>query len=321
MAGSGRFEAGDGQSVVIAGGSKGLGRELALKVVAQGANVIILARGKEALEKTRDELLKVRKSDQQTVEARSVDLSDAAKVDAFAASLETLPTALFCVAGGTADEVGFFADISCEDMRACFDRNYFSAAFITHSILRRWIAQPPATGESRHIILTASTAAFVCLPGYSAYTPTKTATRALADTLRQELLLYRSQQEIRAHCAFPGTIYTDAFYEEQKRKPALCKELEGSDKNLGGLSTSVVADTLLAGLRRGNFFITMDMDTAILLNNMRGPSPRNIAVWDWILGFVGSLAWPFYRWQWDRATIQHGKSLQTPDGAKATKGQ
>jgi len=189
------------------------------------------------------------------------------------------------------------------------ERNYLSAAYITHALLKRWLAEPPLDSSLRHIVFTASTAALVSVPGYAAYAPTKAATRALADTLRQEVLLYQSQQDIRIHCTFPGTIYTESFWQEQAKKPALCKELEGSDKEGSGLSAKRVAEEIISGLKHGHFFITMDGETALLLNNMRGPSPRDSPVWDWLVGLLASLIWPIYRMKFDRKTIKYGKNL------------
>ena len=45
-----------GKRVVIAGGSRGIGRSIALAFAAAGAHVSICARGAQALEATRDEL-------------------------------------------------------------------------------------------------------------------------------------------------------------------------------------------------------------------------------------------------------------------------
>ncbi|EED14703.1 steroid dehydrogenase, putative [Talaromyces stipitatus ATCC 10500] len=294
-----------GQSVIIAGGSKGLGRELALQLADRGANVAILGRTPKALEETLQDLQQKIKGPDQKHSSTVLDLTDAAQVTNYIDSLPEPPSILFCVAGGTASEIGFFADIAAEDIRSCMERNYFAAAFIAHAVLKQWLARPPPFKQRRHIVFTASTAAFVGLPGYTAYTPTKTATRALADTLRQEVLLYRSQQDIRVHCSFPGTIYTDAFYEEQTRKPDLLKELEGSNKENSGLTAARAAELTIEGLKQGRFFITMDMETELLLNNMRGPSPRYWSVWDWILGLLASLVWPVFRIMHDRKTSQY----------------
>jgi 3-dehydrosphinganine reductase len=215
--------------------------------------------------------------------------------------LSDLPSILFCVAGGAADEMGFFVDLKPDQLCACFIKNYFSAAFITQSLMRRWVKQPDLSQPSpRHIVLTGSTAAFVALPGYGAYTPTKTALRALADTIRQEALMY--PRDIRVHCSFPGTIFTDTFYEEQKSKPTLTKKLEGSDNPKDGMTAEAVATATIAGLRRDEFLIPPDFQTKLLLNNMRGPSPPNHALLDWLFGFLVSLVWPFIRMSMDRQT-------------------
>lgn len=47
-----------GKNAIVTGGSKGIGRSIALNLAEEGANVAICARGKDALEKTEKELLK-----------------------------------------------------------------------------------------------------------------------------------------------------------------------------------------------------------------------------------------------------------------------
>ncbi|KAL2811971.1 putative steroid dehydrogenase [Aspergillus granulosus] len=300
-----------GRSVIIAGGSKGLGRELAIQLTSQGASVTIVARNPAALEDTRQELLNHIQTTDQTVHAATLDLTDAAKVEEFIVSLPTPPSILFCLAGGTSDEIGFFADITTKNIESCMARNYLAAAYISHAVLRRWLKEPPSSSpHARHIVFTASTAALLGLPGYAAYTPSKAATRALADTLRQEALLYALQQEIKIHCSFPGNFYTDAFYEEQRRKPALLKEIEGGeDGGSSGKTVQQVAKLTIEGLKKGKYLITMDSDTELLLNNMRGPSPRDAPVRDWVLGLIGSLVWPFYRVKFDRVTMRFGEKM------------
>lgn len=86
-------------------------------------------------------------------------------------------------------EIRFVEDITPQDIKGCMKRDYFPAAFIINTMFKQWVAQPPSPKQRRYKF-TASTAAFIVLPGYAAYPPTETATRVLADTLRWELLLY-----------------------------------------------------------------------------------------------------------------------------------
>jgi 3-oxoacyl-[acyl-carrier protein] reductase len=67
-----------GKRVVVAGGSRGIGRAIALGFAAAGADVSVCARGSDALERTRGELAQHGKA-----HARVCDLADAAAVAAY----------------------------------------------------------------------------------------------------------------------------------------------------------------------------------------------------------------------------------------------
>ena len=112
-------------------------------------------------------------------------------------------------------------------------------------------------------------------------------------------------QDIRMHCSFPGTIFTETFYDEQKSKPALTKELEGSDDPRDGMTPKAVARAIFDGLGRDDYLIPVDFQTRMLLNNMRGPSPSDRPLLDWVLGFVASLTWPLFRTSMDRKIRAH----------------
>lgn len=176
-------------------------------------------------------------------------------------------------------------------------------------MIKLWIDKPQGN-ETRHLVFTNSTAAFVALPGYAAYTPTKTALRALVDTLRQEVLIYEPIVDIKVHCSFPGTILTEAFSREQERKPEICKEIEGTEDVENAMTAKQVAQGIVKGLDQDQYFIPVDFQTRLLLNNMRGPSPAETWGWDWLLGFIASLVWPFFRMSFDRKTRQYGLKMK-----------
>ncbi|KAH7169457.1 short chain dehydrogenase [Fusarium sp. MPI-SDFR-AT-0072] len=302
-----------GQTVCIAGGSRGLGKIMAVEVAKQGASVIILARNLKALDEAKEEIMAARRSEEQTVHAMPVDLSDHNALRNALSEHNVVPDMLVCSAGGTTPaQLGFLADLTPEALTACFLSNYHASLFVTQWCVQRWVQQPDPS-RTRRLVYIASAAAFVALPGYIAYTPTKAAVRALADTLRQELLLYGDESMYRVHIAFPGNFTTDSFILEQTTKPELLKNMEGSNysdgeellKNLQ--SGEEIAAGILCGIRKGRYNITTDLTTDLTLNNMRGPSPRDSPFYDMFMSFAGSLVWPFLRRRFDRMTIQYGR--------------
>ncbi|KAL5357088.1 hypothetical protein BJX96DRAFT_181187 [Aspergillus floccosus] len=199
------------------------------------------------------------------------------------------PDILICTAGGTPQQTGFLADVSPESITSSMEVNYYTTVFIVQCCLRLW-QRVPHTPSPRHIVLNSSSTVFRGLPGYDAYTPAKIAIRALADTLRQEVLLY-GEDAIRVHCAFPGPFASDSYLNAHEHKPELLGMLEGTPRSreeLGRrvLSASSMAQKIIGGLERGKTYITMDFQTELLLNNMRGPSPRFRwwAPWEFVLG-------------------------------------
>lgn len=296
-------------------------------------DVTIFARTKASLDNAHAEIMNARLRQDQHIASVSVDLSNAAEVscshltrtclvyglnplqvDLAIRNCRALPDFAYCVAGGSASEMGFFADLSAAQLERCLKNNYLSAMYFSHSCLKLWLDEQ-VVKPTRHIVFVSSTAAFVGCPGYAAYTPTKAAVRALADTLRQEMLLYGGTDRFQVHCSFPGTFVSDGFILEQRNKPQLTKILEGVDDTIEHLqktkqSTAEVATHILEGVNRGDFLIVHDLEGALLLNNMRGPSPRDRGLWDVALSCIAPLVWAFYRRMIDRKTREYGRKIE-----------
>ena len=207
--------------------------------------------------------------------------------------------------------MGFLADIAPEGLISCLEVNYYASIFITQAVLKKWLTSAPKS-YTRHIVFVSSTAAFVGLPGYIAYTTPKVAVRAFADTLRQELLMYGTKDVYQVHCAYPGTFISESFLGEQATKPELTKIMEGSnmpeDKLIEKTESALsVAKKILRGVQRGAFSITMDYEGAMLLNNMRGPSPGDHAFLDLLLALLALIVWPFVRRDFDAKTLKYGR--------------
>jgi len=65
--------------------------------------------------------------------------------------------------------------------------------------------------------------------GYSSYTPTKAAIRALADTLRQEGLM-GLMYGFKSRIDYPQKILSPGFAETNETKPQITTDLEAADK-------------------------------------------------------------------------------------------
>ncbi|KAE8352051.1 NAD(P)-binding protein [Aspergillus coremiiformis] len=283
---------------------------MALELAAKGANLLILARTQSTLQTTQREVEAACVSSRQVVDTRSVDLTRPDDITRALSHYHT-PDILVCTAGGAPHKLGFLADIPPDAITSCMESHYYTSIFIVQCCLRLWLVAPQ-TPSPRHIILTSSTIAFLGLPGYIAYTPTKVAIRALADTLRQELLLY-GYGAYKVHCCFPGTFLSESFFPEQKQKPELTKVIEGTNMSQPELErkmpgASQVARKIIRGLEMGKTYISVDFQTELLMNNMRGPSPRFWTAYEFLLGIVASLLWWVLRVNFDRKTRTYGEA-------------
>ena len=114
-----------------------------------------------------------------------------------------------------------------------------------------------ASSPKRRIVFTASLLSFTPIPGYAAYAPAKAALRMLADTLREECILY----DIDIACTFPANILSPGFEEEEKTKPAITRTIEGT---AGAETPDVVAQRIIDRLERGYKHITYEFNGALV---------------------------------------------------------
>jgi len=207
-------------------------------------------------------------------------MSNAFEVDAILKSQTSLPDVLYCVAGGTPTQCGFITDIEAADIESCMKNNYYTSAYMAQAMLKIWTEDDgkaeTASPRLRQIVFINSAAAFIGLPGYIAYTPSKCAVRALADTLRMEALRYSGPASTYTiHCAFPSNFLTRSFFQEQGKKPEVTKRIEGTTGSVAELekkfpSAQKVAGQIIEGVTRGDFALCDDsMESALFFAKER----------------------------------------------------
>ncbi len=203
-----------GKRVVVAGGSRGIGRSIALTLAAAGANVSICARGAQALEATRAELA----AHGGVAHAGKCDLADEPSIKAYiaqaAAALGGIDVLVNNATGyGMADdEASWVASLSI-DLLAVVRASREALPFLEK------------TGDGA-IINIASGSGLNPSPRTPAYGAAKAAVIHYTRTQAAALAM----KGIRVNCVAPGSIEFDGgFWDKRKTsEPALYKTVLAS---------------------------------------------------------------------------------------------
>lgn len=203
-----------GKTVLITGGSGGLGRQLIADYSSAGANLIVHARN---FTKDFDAWLKALASESNVEIAKmKFDLSDEQSInDAF----RTLPTSMnIDVLINNAGEAhgGLTQMTSVSEIRRIFEVNYFSQVQVTQLVLRRMMRR-----RTGNIVNLSSISGLDSKAGNVAYGASKSAINAFTKTLSAEL----GEFGIRVNCVAPGITDTNmAALMESKALKAMIED-------------------------------------------------------------------------------------------------
>ncbi|KAG9683020.1 NAD(P)-binding protein, partial [Aureobasidium melanogenum] len=311
----------NGRTVVITGGSQGMGRGLAKLLAQKGAHIVIVARDQEKLEAALTYISAAAKTPQtQRFHAISADVTIAEENDRIIREVtvwnNSIPPDVVWANAGMAHP-DLFIDTPVDVLRSQMDINYWAAAYLAQTTLKTWLAAPQTAGvtKPRHFIMTSSVICFAGIPGYAPYAPAKSAMRSLADTLRSELNLYNgamcksatgtSSPFIEIHCVCPGTITSPGYENEQKIKHEITKILEEGDI---AQTEDEVAAAAVRGLEKGKFLITTQLVGHAMRASALGSSPRDAKLRETLFSWITSVAWLFIGPSMDKKVYKYGKT-------------
>ncbi len=177
------------KGVVVTGGSRGIGRAIALGFAGEGAQVAICARGEEALHRTEEELRALGAK----VFAATCDVSDGPSLDSF---LDQARQALGRINVLVNNASAFGMADTDEAWRAGFDVDVLAGVRATRKVLP---SIEEAGGGS--VIFISSTAALEA-PSPPAYSAMKAALISYSKNLAVQL----ATRNIRVNCVAPGSI-------------------------------------------------------------------------------------------------------------------
>lgn len=179
-----------GKRAVITGGSKGIGRSIALALAAEGVDVALCARGEEALEQVRGE---VERAGVRCF-VRACDVADASAFNGF---LDAARDALGGVDIFVSNVSALGAGDSLEAWQANIDLDLMGAVHGTRKVLP-WMAE--AGGGS--VVLISSIAGIEAGSTAAPYA----ATKAALISLSKSLAIAHAAEGIRVNVVAPGSI-------------------------------------------------------------------------------------------------------------------
>jgi NAD(P)-dependent dehydrogenase (short-subunit alcohol dehydrogenase family) len=178
------------QRVLITGGSMGIGAAVARVLAQRGERVVLVARGREALETTRVDL------PGEGHEVHALDVSDETGWQALAGGLGELH-GLVCAAA-VLDPVGPVGSYEPRHFRRALEINVVGTLLAIHYCL-------PALRAAQGAIVTFSGGGSTApLPRYDAYAASKAAVARLSENLAIEL----APAGVRVNCVAPGFVAT-----------------------------------------------------------------------------------------------------------------
>lgn len=189
-----------GRTWVVTGASSGIGRGVAERAGALGANVVLAARRAEALEEVAGV---IRASGGQALVVPT-DVSRAEAVEALAGAAERRfgRIDVWLNNAGVAP-IGRFEEIPVAEHARTVEVNLTGVMYGSHAALRRFRAQGFGV-----LMNTASVESYVPLAYHASYAATKHGIRGLDNALRQELRLAGLRERVRLVTIMPWTVDT-----------------------------------------------------------------------------------------------------------------
>ena len=260
---------------LITGGSSGIGYALAKALVLQGSDIYLLARKRKNLKDAKHELSKYFVRDNQQIHPISADVTDYPALCRILGRWTQrfgVPDLLVNSAGVTYP--GYFKDLDIDIFHWLMDVNYFGTLHVSKYFIPAMIERGTGT-----VVNISSQAGFVSIFGYSGYSASKFAVRALSDAMRAEL----KQFGIRVAIVFPPDTQTPQLEFEEPLKPIETKAISSKS---GVLTAEQVAASILSGLEKEKFVILPGFEGKLFYR---------------LVNLVGNLQYPILDWMVSRA--------------------
>ncbi len=236
-----------GTNVVVTGGSSGIGLATAVAFASRGANIALIARDPDKLERAKALVEAARVSESQQVMTVSADLS---RLESARAAIERvvgagMPIDVLVNSAGVIIP-GVFETMSPEDFLRNIEHGFLSVVWPCKAAVPYMVAR----GQG-HIVNVSSVAGFLGIYGYSGYAAAKYATMGFTEALRFEM----KPSGVQVHVVCPPDTDTPALDYEKTLRPAETHVIAGGIK---AIPPAQVAEAIVRGVSKNKYYIIPD---------------------------------------------------------------
>jgi 3-dehydrosphinganine reductase len=233
-----------GRTVLVCGGSRGIGLETAREFVLRGSSVCIVARNADDLAAAVADVSASRPQPSQYVDSIACDTTDAERLRPLLdehVERRGVPDYLVNNVGFAYPE--YVHNLSLDHFRRNMDVNYYGQLVPTLLLLPHFMS-----ARKGHIANVSSMLGYMGMMGYAAYAPTKFAIVGLTESLRNEL----KPHGVSFSVLYPPDTETGGFEKENLTKPNETKLMSG---NVKPMSAAAVAKVFVDGIGKREYAI------------------------------------------------------------------
>lgn len=251
----------NGKNVVITGGSYGIGLEIARAFLKEGANVFTIARNKEKLDASVEDLEKDARASR-TVKGYQGDVGDWPVISQVIEQIAADNAGIDVVVNNAGIYIpDYFEKQDVEVFERTDRTNYLGSVFTTKAALPFLLRNKKSA-----VVYVSSAAGIKGIFGYSSYSPTKAAVISLAEAVSQEL----KDRGLQVTVLCPPDTETPGHTVELETRP---KECDALSESAGLMTAAEVAEVFMAGFKKKKFMVIGGFDTKLLFR-LNGISPR-----------------------------------------------
>lgn len=234
---------------VVTGGGNGMGREVALLLVARGARVAAVDLSVDGLAET----ARIAAAGDR-LSTHAVDITDRAAVEALPAAVERAhghPADGVVNVAGIIHRFVKLQDLSIEEIERVMNVNFWGTVNVTKTFLPGLLTRPAAS-----ITNFASMGALIPFPGQGAYGASKGAVRLFTETLLAEL----DGTAVQVSLVFPGAVATNISGNSGVEMRGGQTQESAAESSMKALSPADAGRLIVDGIAAGRFRIFVGKD-------------------------------------------------------------